>query len=301
MIIGIGGECRRGELAKLSVKDVVDNGNYLDVLINDTKTNEPRDFAITERGLKYNLLAIVRKYMAMRKSHTPHERFFVSLRNGQCSTQPVGINTVDMIPTRIATFRGLEGPALYTGHCFRRSSATLLADSGADLYVIKKHGGWKSDSVAEGYVQSSITSKLKIAEKILGQSSTAKKDTIGASVERHFSVATDISAQNIAVNNSTSNVDAGASNSTDNSLDPVPNNTGSGNTSEIHDDFFTECLDETNASHAMSARELKEVTASSNIFNTSSQSVTILKNPVAAPEPPSMRSITRSAFSNCNF
>ena len=39
----------------------------------------------------------------------------------------------------------------YTGHSFRGSSATLLVDSGADLTVVKRHGGWFSSSVVEGY------------------------------------------------------------------------------------------------------------------------------------------------------
>ncbi|XP_037030466.1 uncharacterized protein LOC119070305 [Bradysia coprophila] len=97
LIIGIGGGCRRAELAKMSVKDVVDRGDYLHVYIGDTKNYDPRDFAITEGGLRYNLLGIVRKYMLLRKSHTPHDRFFVCYRNGQCTTQAVGINTVGAI------------------------------------------------------------------------------------------------------------------------------------------------------------------------------------------------------------
>ncbi|XP_037050971.1 uncharacterized protein LOC119084937 [Bradysia coprophila] len=168
LIIGIGGGCRRAELAKMSVKDVVDRGDYLHVYIGDTKNYDPRDFAITEGGLRYNLLGIVRKYMLLRKSHTPHDRFFVCYRNGQCTTQAVGINTIGAIPKRIATFCGLDAPALYTGHCFRRSSATLLADAGADLYVIKRQFGWRSDKVAAGYVQSSATSKRKISAQIFG-------------------------------------------------------------------------------------------------------------------------------------
>ncbi|KAJ8909287.1 hypothetical protein NQ315_011363 [Exocentrus adspersus] len=31
-------------------------------------------------------------------------------------------------------------PEQYTGHCFRRSSTSILADSGADLLTIKRHG-----------------------------------------------------------------------------------------------------------------------------------------------------------------
>lgn len=61
---------------------------------------------------------------------------------------------------------------MYTGHCYRRTSASLLADSGADILTLKRHGGWKSSTVAEGYVEDSITNKIKISKCILtGESS----------------------------------------------------------------------------------------------------------------------------------
>lgn len=50
----------------------------------------------------------------------------------------------------------------------RRTSATLLVDSGGDITSLKRHGGWKSTKVAEGYIENSIQSKLEIANKILG-------------------------------------------------------------------------------------------------------------------------------------
>jgi integrase len=54
----------------------------------------------------------------------------------------------------------------FTGHSLRRTSATLLADSGANILTLKRHGSWKSNSVAESYVSASKTSKLKIAKQI---------------------------------------------------------------------------------------------------------------------------------------
>jgi hypothetical protein len=53
----------------------------------------------------------------------------------------------------------------FTGHSLRRTSATLLADSGANILTLKRHGSWKSNSVAESYVSASKTSKLEIAKK----------------------------------------------------------------------------------------------------------------------------------------
>lgn len=109
--------------------------------------------------------------MSLRKPNSPPDRFFVGYRNGSCTVQPVGINTFGAIPKNIATFLGLENPKKYTGHCFRRSSATLLADSGAELTTLKRHGGWKSSTVAEAYIESSIENKTRIAKQILGDKS----------------------------------------------------------------------------------------------------------------------------------
>jgi hypothetical protein len=69
----------------------------------------------------------------------------------------------------------LKNPEEYTGHTFRRSSATLLAESGADTSILKRLGGWKSTNVAEGYVDASIQNKKKIAQMILGKDNTTSK------------------------------------------------------------------------------------------------------------------------------
>jgi len=46
-------------------------------------------------------------------------------------------------------------PKGYTAHCFRRSAATNLADAGVSFINLKRHGQWKSDSVAEAYIANS--------------------------------------------------------------------------------------------------------------------------------------------------
>ncbi|KAJ8914209.1 hypothetical protein NQ315_002836, partial [Exocentrus adspersus] len=64
---------------------------------------------------------------------------FIYYKSGKCTVQPVGIKTFYSI-----------------GHCFRRTSETFLADSGADIQILKRHGGWRSSGVAEAYVEDSI-------------------------------------------------------------------------------------------------------------------------------------------------
>jgi len=48
----------------------------------------------------------------------------------------------------------------------RRSSATLLANAGGDISTLKRHGGWKSSTVVESYIEASLCSKMTIANKI---------------------------------------------------------------------------------------------------------------------------------------
>lgn len=137
-IFGLFGACRREELCKLKLDDIEKSENSLLIHILKTKTNI----------------------------------------NEKCTVQPVGINTFGKIPTNIAEFLKLPDPKQFTGHCFRRSSASLLADSGANLITIKRHGGWKSSAVAEGYIEDSITNKNKIAERILPSTSTSSNAAI---------------------------------------------------------------------------------------------------------------------------
>jgi integrase len=73
------------------------------------------------------------------------------------------------IPKKIAIYLGLPNASEYTGHCLRRSSASLLAEAGASMSMLKRHGGWRSTSVAEGYIESSLENKKMVSKKILGE------------------------------------------------------------------------------------------------------------------------------------
>jgi integrase len=152
-------------------RDVQDKEEFIWITLPNTKTKITREFAITDGNIQgISCLHLFRKYMDSRPSQTKHDRFFLTYRGGKCTQQPVGVNTIGGIPKKVATALGLSEPANYTGHCFRRSSASLLADAGADVHTLKRHGGWKSDNVAEGYVETSVQNKKIIAMKIMGSS-----------------------------------------------------------------------------------------------------------------------------------
>lgn len=54
-----------------------------------------------------------------------------------------------------------------TGHSFRRTSATLLANTGVDVLAFKRHNGWKSAYIAENNVAENLNNKKEIVNNIL--------------------------------------------------------------------------------------------------------------------------------------
>lgn len=134
-----------------------------------TKTNSPRVFVIIEGGFDdLNLVQIFKKYWNLRPENCSHSRFFINFHNGRCTRNPIGVNTLRTFPQKIATFLNLPDPKAYTGHSFRRTSASLLAELGMETTILKRHGGWRSDKTAEAYVEQSIHSEKSITGRILG-------------------------------------------------------------------------------------------------------------------------------------
>lgn len=158
--MGITGACRREELTNILISDIEDHKTMFLIKIPKTKTGIQRSFTIT--GDFYN---ICKKYAELRPKDTNTSRFFLNFQNGHCTRQPIGINKFGGMPKDIAAFLNLPEPELYTGHSFRRTSATLLVDGGADI-TLKRHGGWKSNAVAEGYIEDSLNNKKKVCQQI---------------------------------------------------------------------------------------------------------------------------------------
>lgn len=177
-IFGLAGACRRAELTNLTLDNVEDKGNVIIIRIADSKNHSSRSFVLSEEVNNGIFLKLYRKYTQMRSPKTPHRRFFVQYLKGKCTTQCVGVNTFGKMPADIAAYLRLPDPHLYTGHSFRRSSATFLADSGEDITNIKRLGGWKSTSVAEGYLEDSEQQKKKMCNKILSIGLTSVQEKL---------------------------------------------------------------------------------------------------------------------------
>lgn len=189
LIFGIAGACRKQELVQLEVDDIKDLQSSLLITLRDTKTKRNRNFSVVDNLRSPSFLEIYKKYAALRPINMDTCRFFLAYKNGKCTRQVVGKNTLGKIAKKIALYMKLPDPELYTGHSFRRSSATLLANAGEGMIGIKQLGGWKSTSVAEQYIEDSVSNKIRLAEKIL----ISSKDPItelGATIKNFEPVAT---------------------------------------------------------------------------------------------------------------
>ncbi|XP_015523067.1 uncharacterized protein [Neodiprion pinetum] len=161
LVLGVTGACRREELCNLTIKDIDDNGSMALIVIRRSKTNKLRSFTVV--GEFYN---IFKRYAVLRPKNVMSNRFFLNYQNGKCTQQVIGINKFGGMPKQIASYLNLPEPETYTGHSFRRTSVTLLANAGADITTLKRHGGWRSNRVAEEYIKDSLNKKTKICEQI---------------------------------------------------------------------------------------------------------------------------------------
>ncbi|XP_057328498.1 uncharacterized protein LOC130676889 [Microplitis mediator] len=162
LIFGVFGAMRSSEFCQMNVQDIEDTGNQFIVTIKDNKNYYPRNFII---GKEY--YAIVRKYIDLRPKDIDTRRFFINYQKGKCTCQVIGKNKISEVPKVVAICLQLENPETYTGHCLRRSAATILANSGANITALKQLGGWRSSTTAEGYVENSLANRQKLYQKLI--------------------------------------------------------------------------------------------------------------------------------------
>lgn len=147
----------------MKVQDVEDLGNnrYL-VSINENKNEYAVQFIIG--SLFYDT---VKRYILLRPPDEFSDRFFIQYKDGKCVRQPIGRHKIGQVPENIASYLKLPNPKRHTGHCFRRTSATLLSESGANMQMIQQLGRWRSDIIAQGYVKNSLHNRQLIYEGVV--------------------------------------------------------------------------------------------------------------------------------------
>ena len=154
VVTAVSGGLRTSEMRELNFKDFVQlNGGYKVTLIRKKQNGEkkPSVFFIPANFAKH-----IELYSAAVTSELGDAKgAFCKGKSNKFVDQPMGKNTLYGIGKDVATTLNLPNPGTYTGHCFRRSSATIAADSGATTQQLQRAFGWKSASTAQKYVDES--------------------------------------------------------------------------------------------------------------------------------------------------
>jgi integrase len=161
LILGVTGGCRCDEITSLTMGDIEDLGSAILIKLQDTRNYKSRSFIIVEKFY----LEICRKYISVRKD-IKISRFLLKYHNGKCANMVMGKHKIGSAPREIASFLKLPNYHEYTGHCLRRTSATLLVDNG-DISALERHKGWRSMPVTESCRKDSIENREQTVLKVL--------------------------------------------------------------------------------------------------------------------------------------
>ncbi|KAJ8971933.1 hypothetical protein NQ317_015439 [Molorchus minor] len=160
LIFGISGACRGDELTNLRVDDIEDVVLSLIITIPNTKTKISRTFVVTRTEGNTNILDLNRKYAALRPPHTSHGRFFVFYKSGKC---------IYYTASRQKHFWKNPKYNIHLPRIIRSNliywplSINSISGCRSRHPTIKRHGGWKSTTVAEGYIHNSVQNKTNIS------------------------------------------------------------------------------------------------------------------------------------------
>lgn len=93
--------------------------------------------------------------------------FRTARKFGEILKGAMGVNTLYQIGVEVAQHLNLPSPTKFSGHCFRRTSATHAADRGATTMDMKRHFDWKNDAMPMEYVAKSKAQNKKMAQFLL--------------------------------------------------------------------------------------------------------------------------------------
>ena len=122
-----------------------------------------------------SIVSIVRDYLSTldsfilqsQLSPTDQPLFTAITAQGSFMLSRVGINTMAKMASCIASRLGLENATAYTGHCFRGSAATNMAENGASDQQMKSLCRWRSEKMADTYTRKTERLKNEATQTLL--------------------------------------------------------------------------------------------------------------------------------------
>ena len=179
LIFGVNLGIRTADLKKLQWKNVTQYADGLRITVDwATKTDQGARgtsyFIAKEQDPRVCGVALFAEYRRIVQEAEP-ERLNGDLWLRVIKTKlgkwivigPRGRNWITSVPSMVAKALGLPTPELYTGHCYRRTSAQWQADAGATTLELQNHFGWKSPAMATVYTGQSAAARSASSRRCL--------------------------------------------------------------------------------------------------------------------------------------
>jgi len=169
VLIGVFGLARSADMVYLTVADVrtCDDGWSVELHRAKQVSADSMQHIIVPRIANVDIDELLSAYLHAIGPGT-NERFWRRWRSSKFTREPLGINTIKKVPKDVATTLGLDA-SLYSGHSFRCTGATLLADAGGTIEDIKRSGFWKSDTVARRYIRVTTQQQRRTAQLLVSE------------------------------------------------------------------------------------------------------------------------------------
>ena len=166
-----------------------ENGVWMTYLQAKQKGEEKENCFLVPFGKSVCFASYVVKYLELLQECHPDgeddQPLFLRATKSGLGKQPMGQNHVGHICKKVAAELGLDKPHTYTGHSFRRSSATQAANRGATSVMMKGQYGWVHEGTALKYIDVTDERPIKMAELLTEEKLTVS--TSSASTRESFS------------------------------------------------------------------------------------------------------------------
>lgn len=83
---------------------------------------------------------VIKTYMELHSDDKKVGRFLKKVNENGKATQNIGRNSLGLMPQKIAEYLKIPDADKFSGHTFRRTGATILADSGCQMMTLKRAG-----------------------------------------------------------------------------------------------------------------------------------------------------------------
>ena len=193
VIISVFGGLRHTELMVLSLEKIVSSKEGVTVTHDRAKQRSDKresKFLIPRGGGGgLDFASVVERYLTLVREELGKTvgRVLWTGRQDILVNTPMGKNMVSKVPYEIAKFLKKANPQHFTFHSFRRTSATLAADSGSSPQQMQDFFGWKSPNMTTEYITTSKAAINKMATFLNPSTAETPEETVaGKKVKEDF-------------------------------------------------------------------------------------------------------------------